>query len=80
MITIKTETTMDLQDFKAWSGGKQRLDDAIDAGVVKELEQYILMFIDSETGFISDTALNDMLWFGVDDYLNELGVDGYEYE
>ena len=80
MVTIRTENTMDLQDFKAWSGGKQRLDDAIDAGVVKELEQYILMFIDSEEGVISDTALNDMLWFGVDDFLNELGVDGYEYE
>ena len=80
MITIRTETTMELQDFKAWSGGKQRLDDAIDAGVVKELEQYILMFMNTEEGVISDSALNDILWFGVDDFLDELGVDGYGYE
>ena len=61
-----------LGDFKAWSGGKDRLDKAIKLDVTDELEEYIGgMFGYS----FSDSELNDILWFEVDEFLEELEMD-----
>ena len=61
-----------LYDFEAWSGGKDRLDKAIELDVVGDLENYIFeMFGDS----FSEGDLNDILWFEVDEFLEDFEMD-----
>ena len=63
---------MSLYDFEAWSGGKVRLNTAIELDVVDELENYI----GEMYGYnFSDSELNDILWFEVDEFLEELEMD-----
>jgi len=55
---------VDLEDFKAWSGGKETLDKLIEYGTVGKAQAEIEeLFPDG----ITDTQLNDWLWFDVED-------------
>ena len=70
MFTIRTEYTIELQDFKAWAGGKDRLDEAIKYDMVHELQDYIIQLWGTDE--LTDTQLNDTLWFECDDFLAEV--------
>ena len=61
-----------LGDFKAWSGGKDRLDKAIKLDVTDELEEYIAEMYGCD---FTDGELNDILWFEIDDFLESLEED-----
>lgn len=55
---------VDLKDFEAWSGGKETLDKLIEYGTVGKAQAEIEeLFPDG----ITDTQLNDWLWFDVED-------------
>ena len=58
---------VDLRDFDAWSGGKDRLDELIELGLVDEVQQFIE---DAYPDGCTDTEVNDILWF--DEYVQEL--------
>ena len=61
-----------LGDFKAWSGGKDRLDKAIKLDVTDELEEYIGEMYGYD---FNDGELNDILWFEIDDFLENFESD-----
>lgn len=72
-----------LNDFEAWAGGKQRLDGLKDHcrktgdwDAFDYLESYLNDYTDSyETNgeFVTDTDINDFLWFESDEVLQEAG-------
>ena len=61
-----------LREFGAWSGGKDRLNKAINLDVVDELEEYIGEMYGYD---FTDGELNDILWFEIDDFLESLEED-----
>ena len=75
----KVETS--LEDFEAWSGGKDTLDVIIDKGDCDEVEAFIeSCFCDGEMP--TDTTINDFLWFERDFIAEHLGYrdwEAYEY-
>ena len=67
-----------LENFNAWSGGKDTLDVLIEKGVCDEVEEFI------EQSFVrpTDTDINDFLWFERDQIAEYLGYkdwDEFEY-
>ena len=67
---IMTETT--LRGFNAWSGAIETKKMILDAGLEEEFE----MLIDEcYPDGLTDTQLNDLLWFESDWILENLGVE-----
>ena len=73
MLNVQKE--MHLSEFKAWSGGKDRLDEAIKYDMVDELQDFIIQLWGTDE--LTDTQLNDTLWFECDDFLAEV-IEDYE--
>ena len=68
-MTIKTETN--LRNFKAWGGAINTKKIILDAGLEEEFE----MLIDElYPEGLTDTELNDLLWFDSDWILEALGI------
>ena len=66
---IKTETN--LRNFKAWSGAIETKKIILDAGLEEEFE----MLIDElYPEGLTDTELNDLLWFDSGWILENLGI------
>ncbi len=66
----------DIYHFPAWSGGKTTLDTVVQAGheYVEALTQLAEeMFAEDEE--VTDTAINDWLWFDSDKIYEYLGLD-----
>ena len=66
-----------LENFEAWSGGKDTLDVLIEKGDCDEVESLI-----EEMELGTDTEINDFLWFERDFIAQHLGYedwDEYEY-
>lgn len=63
-----------LQDFKAWSGGKDTLDDLLEYGVVDGAEEYIEMIFADREELPTDTEINDILWFERDEIYKYCGI------
>ena len=62
-----------IENFKAWSGGRDTLETIRTYNKLDELEDYLQeVFIDSTP---SATDINDFLWFERDTILNGLGID-----
>lgn len=82
MINYVVHHSCDLCDFPAWSGGFDRLymlcehPEAL-ALIEEYLEDYLPYISDGE---VTDTLINDILWFEVDDILAESGFDPDTYE
>ena len=71
MITIKMN--MSLYDFNAWQGGKDTLNNIIEAGKVEELE----FLLEEIFGELTATQLNDLLWFDDQWIYEQLSMDEY---
>lgn len=66
---------VDLEDFKAWDGGRDRLDELIEIGTVDKAQAEIEeLFPDG----ITDTQLNDWLWFDVEEQHPEWFNDDWD--
>lgn len=63
-----------LQDFKAWSGGKDTLDDLIEYDVVDKAEEYINMVTADGAELPTQTEINDILWFERDEIYKYCGI------
>ena len=74
---MKITYDLDLSKFKAWSGGRDTLDRIIEEDKCEELE-FILddMYPDGMT----DTQLNDLLWFEPETIFEWLGISDEEEE
>ena len=71
MITIKQE--INLYNFKAWQGGKDTLDNIIEAGKVDMLEDLLNDCFEELTA----TQLNDILWFDTEWLYEQLDMEEY---
>ena len=70
-MTLYISKEFNLYDFKAWSGGADRLKEIIELDVVEEAQYYMEeMFDGSEV--VTETDINDVLWFEMDDF-----IEGY---
>ena len=67
---IKTNTN--LEDFNAWAGAVETKKIILDAGLEGEFEEIIEEIYPEG---ISDTKLNDILWFDRDWVLEILGIE-----
>jgi hypothetical protein len=66
---------VDLEDFEAWDGGRDRLDELIKIGTVDKAQAEIEeLFPDG----ITDTQLNDWLWFDVEEQHPEWFNDDWD--
>ena len=63
-----------LSDFKAWSGGKDTLDDLWAHDVVDKAEEYIEMIFADREELPTDTEINDILWFERDEIYRYCGI------
>lgn len=63
-----------LEDFKAWAGGKATLDVLIEKGVCDVVEDFIEQCFSHPT----DTDINDFLWFERDQIAEHLGYEDWE--
>lgn len=62
-----------IENFKAWSGGRDTLDTIRAYNKLDDLEDYLQeVFLDT---IPSDTAINDFLWFERKAILDDLGID-----
>ena len=73
--TIKQEMT--LENFGAWSGGKDRLNKIIELDIIEEASEFIFENIGTE---LDETDLNDFLWFDMDDFIEEYEEDEEDEE
>lgn len=72
---VTSEKEIDLENFDAWEGGRDRLDELIKIGTVKKVQERIEeMFPDG----IDDGQLNDYLWFEVEDDMPECFNDNWD--
>lgn len=54
-----------MKEFPAWSGGKQNLEKVIEKGRIDELDSLVgELYFDSTP---TESELNDLLWFGLDE-------------
>ncbi len=64
---------LDLNNFAAWQGGRDTLEEIIELGLVDELYQLIKdIFIDVVP---TEMELNDFLWFDRDYIYESLGIE-----
>lgn len=79
MIVVKTINEYDTNDFynlfeNSWSGARDTLEDIIKAEKEEEFMQYLdEVFCDSDE--ITDTEVNDFIWFERDTIYENLGLD-----
>ena len=72
---IKTETN--LRNFETWSGATETKNLILDKGLEEEFEGLIEELYPNG---LSDTELNDILWFDADWILENLGIKEEEEE
>jgi len=69
---MKVTSEINLRDFDAWSGAVETKERIINEGKVEEFESLVeAMF---ENG-LTDTELNDLLWFDEEWLFESLGID-----
>lgn len=66
----------DLDQFDAWSGGKDTLDVLKEKGVCDEVQSFFEELFCDETP--TETAINDVLWFERDAIAEYLGYEDWE--
>lgn len=66
---FKVQQEISLTEFKAWSGGKDRLEKIIEYDMVDEATDYIMEVLGDT---FTETELNDFLWFEMDELLEEI--------
>ena len=67
-----------LENFEAWSGGRDTLEVLIDKGLCDTVEACLEEDLDSYGEMPDDTAINDFLWFERDVIANYCGFSSWE--
>lgn len=72
---MRIVSEISLGDFNAWSGAKRTIEDLERLDLMDEAESYIEEMFE---GSMTDTELNDYLWFESDDLWNALNITTYD--
>ncbi len=67
-----------LENFEAWSGGRDTLDVLIEKGLCDTVEACLEEDLNSYGEMPDDTAINDFLWFERDVIANYCGFSSWE--
>lgn len=78
MVTIITREDVELNEFEAWSGGRDVLDKILEHSkvdmIIDIIENYLMEYEE-----LSSTDVNDFLWFEIEDILrDEYDIDIWE--
>lgn len=76
-MTLYIKKEFNLADFEAWSGGADRLKEIIELDIVEDAQYYIESIFEDEKA-VTETDINDILWFEMDDFIEEYLVAGAE--
>ena len=69
-MTLYIKKEFNLGDFEAWGGGADRLKEIIELDIVEDAQYHMEeMFDGSEV--VTETDINDMLWFEMDGFIEE---------
>jgi len=74
---MRIYSELDLNRFEAWSGAVETLDRVKEEGKTEELEE---MLEENYPDGMSETELNDLLWFESDTVYEWLGISEEEEE
>ena len=82
MINYVVQNECELRDFPAWAGGRRVLDELCEHDEAYEYaESYIEEVIsDIDPAEVTDTFINDLLWFDIPNVLEEAGFDPNTFE
>lgn len=72
---MKYYVEISLENFEAWSGGRDTLEVLIDKGLCDTVEAFLEEVLGED---ISDTAINDILWFERDTIADWCGFSSWE--
>lgn len=72
---LKIYSEMSVEQFNAWSGGRDTLEAVREAGLIDELDALLEMMFCGDDRFVSDVQLNDFLWFESDYIFETLGMN-----
>ena len=67
-----------LENFEAWSGGRDTLEEIIEKGLCDTVEACLEEDLNSYGEMPDDTAINDFLWFERDVIANYCGFSSWE--
>ena len=70
-MTLYISKEFNLYDFKAWSGGADKLKEIIELDIVEEAQYYMEEMFDG-SDVVTETDINDVLWFEMNDF-----IEGY---
>lgn len=73
-MTLYIKKEFNLGEFEAWSGGADRLKKIIELDIVEEAQCYMEEMFDG-LEVVTETDINDILWFEMDDF-----IEGYLIE
>lgn len=72
-MTLYIKKEFNLGEFEAWSGGTDRLKEIIELDIVEEAQEYIESIFEDEKA-VTETDINDILWFEMDDFIEEYSI------
>lgn len=75
---MKIVAEINLYDFEAWSGGRDTLNTLTDKLGKDELDALECQIVECLGEEITDSTLNDFLWFDTDTIANMLGFSSWE--
>lgn len=70
---MKIYKEMDIENFEFWSGARDRMEAIAEAGIEEEVFD-IIRDVFAEEEYVDETAINDFVWFDLDDILEEQGL------
>ena len=68
-MTLYIKKEFNLGDFEAWGGGADRLKEIIELDIVEEAQYYIESIFEYDEQAITETDINDILWFEMDGFI-----------
>lgn len=82
MIDYVVQHECELHEFPAWAGGRRVLDELCEhEEAYRYVETYIEEFINMpHPNEVTDTCINDLLWFYIPEVLEEAGFDPDTFE
>ena len=75
MIKVITEIE-NLDDFNFWGGAVERWEKIKELG----LEDDVIIYLEEHQDYLTETELNDFIWFELDDFIEEMEKEQEETE
>ena len=78
-MTLYIKEELDLNTFEAWGGAVSRLEEIKELGITEQAQEYIEDML-SDVRIVTSTDVNELLWFGMDDFIQYFKEEEAEKE